>query len=237
MACGASGHSDSGTHLKYQRPMGWLGLLAVAVLLMGCAAAPVCPTDRPITPQEEEELLRRLSKEELARCLVAREPERFLKGPPRPYRGKVVDAETGAPIAGAVVIAVWEREFTGAGGRLHEFYDAQEVLTDQAGEFVLDPTEIEGRAPFNALHPEFRIYKPGYGFYPRYQVSPTIISRDAFRQEVTLVRLRRFLTREERMKNLSVQYGHVPDEKQNHLLRAVNTERIGLGLSPYKLKD
>jgi len=237
MACGASGRFDPGKYLHHRRVGMRLGFLAAVLFLVGCAAAPVCPTDRPITPQEEEELLRRLSLEELARCLVAREPERFLKGPPRPYRGKVVDAETGAPIAGAVVIAVWEREFTGAGGRLHEFYDAQEVLTDQAGEFVLDASEIEARAPYNTRWPGFRIYKPGYGFYPRYQVSPKIIPRDAFRQEVTVVRLRRSLTKEERLENLNAQFSDIPEQKQKQLLRAINAERRALGLSPYRLQD
>ena len=231
MACGAFGRFDPAKYPIHRKVRMRLGFLAAVLFLVGCAAAPVCPTDRPITPQEEEELLRRLSMEELARCLVAREPERFLKGPAKPYRGKVVDAETGAPIAGAVVIAVWEREFTHAAGRLHEFYDAQEVLTDQAGDFLLDPSEIESRAPFNTLHPMFRIYKPGYGFYPRYQVSPTIIPRDAFRQEMTVVSLRKARTVEERTRNLSV-VTHAPDEKQPNLLKAISVERVGLGLSP-----
>jgi len=237
MACGASGQFEKRNHLTHWTGKGRLGLLAVGLLLMGCTAVPVCPFDRPVSGREEEERFLRLSMEEMARCIVAWEPERFVKGPPRPYRGKVVDAETGGPITGAVVIAVWEREFTGAGGRLHEFYDAQEVLTDQAGEFVLDASEIEARAPYNTRWPAFRIYKPGYGFYPRYQVSPTIIPRDAFRQEVTVVRLRRLLTKEERLENLNVQFSLIPEGKQKQLLRAINAERRALGLSPYRLQD
>lgn len=230
MACGASGRSDSGKPLKCQRPMTWLGLLATTLLSMGCAAAPVCPTDRPISGQEEMELVFRLSREELARCLVAREPERFLKGPPRPYRGKVVDAETGEPVAGAVVIAVWDREWTGAGGRVPEFYDAREVLTDEAGDFVLDANDIETAAPYNTRWPDFRIYKPGYAFYPRYP-SPETNLHKAFRHEVSVVRLRRARTVEERERNLSV-LTHAPPEKQPNLLKAISVERVGLGLSP-----
>ncbi len=237
MAFGESGRSDPGNYLTEGMRGRQLALVPAMLLLMGCTAAWICPWEWPVSGREEEERFLRLSQEEMARCLVAWEPERFVKGPPQPYRGKVVDAETGEPITGAVVIAVWEREFTGAGGRLHEFYDAQEVLTDQAGEFVLDASEIEARAPYNTRWPAFRIYKPGYGFYPRYQVSPTIIPRDAFRQEVTVVRLRRLLTKEERLENLNVQFSLIPEQKQKQLLRAINAERRALGLSPYRLQD
>ena len=231
MAFGESGHSDSGKPLKCQRPMPWLALLATTLLSMGCAAAPVCPTDRPISAQEEMELVFRLSREELARCLVAREPERFVKGPAKPYRGKVVDAETAEPIAGAVVIAVWDREFTGAGGRVPEFYDAREVLTDEAGDFVLDADDIETAAPYNTRWPVFGIYKPGYGFYPRY-VSPWQTLHRDLRSGQAIVRLRRLLTRQERLENLATQFSYVPAEKREHLLKAISAERKALGLSP-----
>jgi len=232
MACGASGRFDPGKYLHQGSDSRRLSIMGASLLLLlGCAAAPICPTDRPISEQEETDLLLRLSKEELARCLVAREPERFVKGPAKPYRGKVVDAETEAPIVGAVVIAVWDREFTGAGGRLSEFYDAQEVLTDQAGEFVLNASDIEAAAPYNTRWPVFRIYKPGYGFYPRYHVSPTTNLDKAFRQEATVVRLRKARTVEERMRNLSVET-HAPLEKQPLLRKAISVERVGLGLSP-----
>lgn len=233
MAYGASGRFDLARYAKSRRVGSRLGLLAAGLVLGGCAAAPICPTDRPISGQEEVELLLRLSREELARCLVAREPERFVKGPPRPYRGKVLDAQTGQPIVGAVVIAVWDREWTGAGGRVPEFYDAREVLTNEAGDFVLDAGDIEADAPYNTRWPVFRIYKPGYGFYPRYQVSPMTNLDKAFRQEVevTVVRLRRARTVEERMGNLSVET-HAPIEKQPLLRKAISVERVGLGLSP-----
>lgn len=209
-----------------------LGLpLVVTLSLMGCGAAFICPWDRPVSGREQEERFLRLSREEMARCLVAWEPERFVKGPPKAYRGKVVDAETGAPIAGAVVIAVWDREWTGAGGRVPEFYDAREVLTDEAGEFVLDARDIEASAPFNTRWPVFGTYRPGYAFYPRF-VSPWQTLYRDLRSGQAVVRLRRLLTREERLENLATQFSYVPAEKRKHLLNAISAEQKALGLSP-----
>ncbi len=54
-----------------------------------------------------------------------------------PYKGRVVDSETGEPIEGAVVLAVWRTNYpTGAGG-ISKYKDAQETVTDENGEFKL----------------------------------------------------------------------------------------------------
>jgi hypothetical protein len=55
-----------------------------------------------------------------------------------PFRGQVVDEETGKPIAGANVMVLWIREppslhFT------QSFYDAQETVTDVNGRFEIPP--------------------------------------------------------------------------------------------------
>ncbi len=50
-----------------------------------------------------------------------------------PYRGRVLDAETGKPIERAVVAVIWKKQEV-----LYErFGDAQEVLTDAEGKFSL----------------------------------------------------------------------------------------------------
>ncbi len=231
MVSGASGLFDVGKCLRAAGRNSQPALVAAMLLLAGCTAAQICPWDRPPSGQEGEEQFLRLSRDEMARCLVAWEPERFVKDPPTPYRGKVVDAETGEPIAGAVVIAVWDREFTGAGGRVPEFYDAREVLTDEAGEFVLDASDIEAAAPFNTRWPVFGTYKPGYGFYPSF-VSPWQTLHRDLRSGQAVVRLRLLLTREERLENLATQFSYVPAEKRKYLLKAISAERKALGLSP-----
>src|SRR5574337_1146621 len=51
------------------------------------------------------------------------------------YSGKIVDADTGAPIEGVVVLGVWNVVHHGPAGGVAEYYDARETVTDKNGEF------------------------------------------------------------------------------------------------------
>lgn len=79
-----------------------------------------------------------------------------------PYKGKVIDLETGNPIEGAVVAATWELYI------LHfipRFGDAKETVTDKNGEFILPKAFTLW--PFSELRNfHFIIFKPGYLSYP-----------------------------------------------------------------------
>jgi hypothetical protein len=77
-----------------------------------------------------------------------------------PYEGKVVDADTGEPIEGAVVLGVWYRIHPNVAGWNSEFYDAVETLTDKNGEFY-----IKGLGPLlmsNIDDMNMVIFKVGY---------------------------------------------------------------------------
>jgi hypothetical protein len=52
-----------------------------------------------------------------------------------PYEGRVVDAETGSPIEGVVVLGVWYKEEPTVAGAVSSFYDSREILTDKDGNF------------------------------------------------------------------------------------------------------
>lgn len=93
------------------------------------------------------------------------------------YKGKLIDAETLAPIKGALVIATWTK--TRFGGLLVDtrFKDAKETLTDENGDWEI--TGIEGENSktrwffqylgiFRIKDPTFRFYKPGYTEYVAY---------------------------------------------------------------------
>lgn len=54
--------------------------------------------------------------------------------------GKVVDGETNEPIHGAVVLGKWNKWHASVAGRMSNFYDASETVTDENGYF-----EIEGK--------------------------------------------------------------------------------------------
>ncbi|MBI5674214.1 MAG: hypothetical protein HZC48_00100 [Nitrospirae bacterium] len=90
------------------------------------------------------------------------------------FKGKVIDAETKEPIEGAVVVVVYKKHslISGPGGGYTSVINVKEALTDKKGEFyfpsystVIQPNSIEDYA-------EFIIYKPGYGSYPNYQMTP-----------------------------------------------------------------
>src|SRR3990170_1219568 len=77
-----------------------------------------------------------------------------------PYRGKIIDADSREPIEGVVVLGVWDREYPGAGGAVHEYYDAMETVTDKNGGF-----EIKGQGLLvmsNVIPMDVLIFKSGY---------------------------------------------------------------------------
>ena len=77
-----------------------------------------------------------------------------------PFRGRMVDAETGAPIAGAHVMVSWERDYPNPVHWTQRFYDAQETTTDSDGRF-----EIPRRRRFFTMlvgEPRFGAFAPGY---------------------------------------------------------------------------
>lgn len=106
-----------------------------------------------------------------------------------PWRGRVIDANTKEPIEGAVVVAVWYREYDGFPDGSKTFpHDVKETLTNKDGQFEI-PTYIEsgknkhlwiekdlGGGPSHLFdlffkgptirEPNFIIYKPSYGNYP-----------------------------------------------------------------------
>jgi hypothetical protein len=60
-----------------------------------------------------------------------------------PYRGVVLDKDTGKPIEGVVVMATYRRVTAGPGGTGHlDIREAQETVTDEDGEFLLWPENV-----------------------------------------------------------------------------------------------
>lgn len=86
-------------------------------------------------------------------------------GSPAIYDGRVVELLTEQPIAGALVVFLWEFDGDYRVGR--EMFALREVLTDAAGRFRVDATAIEASAPPGARPARFLVYKPGYVASPR----------------------------------------------------------------------
>lgn len=77
-----------------------------------------------------------------------------------PFRGRIVDAGTGAPIPDAHFMVSWERDHPNPVHWTQSFYDAQEAVTDADGRFEI-PRE---RRLFTLLvsGPRFSAFAPGY---------------------------------------------------------------------------
>lgn len=153
-----------------------------------------------------------------------------------PYHGKLIDRETKQPIEGAAVVAVWWKEDP-APHPIITFYDAQETLTDQEGNFTV-PGIIGGSInPLTKIRePLFTIFKPGHeGYDARKLAPPGETGR-------TIVQLRKALTREERSRSLSQAHIRVCTPELPEKLRDVGPycvppEKVPNLLKLKKIKD
>lgn len=153
-----------------------------------------------------------------------------------PFRGKVIDAETGQPLVGAVVLAIWYREVPVAPhGPATDYHDALEVLTDAQGEFRV-PTRTHVTWIGRIREPVFVIYYPGYGYYPTYQVRPRAQEiAEAYEQREFTIELPRLTTQQDRILCAGLPigvFGKIPTAHIPNLIRLVNAEREQLGLKP-----
>lgn len=163
--------------------------------------------------------------------------DRYLDRPRAPYRGQVVDAQTKAPLVGAVVVALWWRNRVYPFHSVAEHYAVRETVTDAEGRFLLDVKDVEESAPRRTYHPEFLIFEPGYGSYPRKHVSPTGFTGGIFEGRGAVVELPRLVDREDRRQHLWLfgpySYSDKPFRDLPQLMRQINAERIAIGLEPY----
>lgn len=97
--------------------------------------------------------------------ISGQEAEPFLHGPLGPYRGRVVELLTERPLQGALVIIAWEFDPHNDGGRT--IFAFREILTDAAGQFVVEASAIETTPPPRTYPPRVLVYTPGYVTFPR----------------------------------------------------------------------
>ena len=158
----------------------------------------------------------------------------FLYHSDGPYRGKVLDLETGEPIEGAVVAAEWTLT--------HRFCDAKETVTDKNGEFILPKGSCFSFWPFTEMDPaRVVVFRPGYLGYPPLGASPE--ERRArmpgftgyeFRdkEQYNLIKLGRPKTRGDRESTLGNAdlSGDETFSRLPMLIKLLNEERKNLGL-------
>ncbi len=98
----------------------------------------------------------------LSACVSPGEPRPDPAETVRPHIAQVVDADTGQPVQGAIVLIVfylWPERGFGNFPASKVFRDSREAFTDQDGRFAVD-------GPFDSRSSgtdEVRVFKPGYG--------------------------------------------------------------------------
>lgn len=174
-------------------------------------------------------------------CAWAQMPEGWdrLLGPNRgrPYRGLILDSDTKAPLAGAVVVAMWVRERVYPFQVNTERYAVRETVTDAEGRFVMEVKDIEEGAPRRTRKPEFLVFLPGYGTYPYGYTAPKGFLAKLFEESGTTMELPRLTSRRERLDALSTADPHKfsdnPHRDLPSLMKVLDAERVALGLRPY----
>ena len=173
-----------------------------------------------------------------------------IKGPYRcslgMFHGRVYDVETGEPIEGAVVHVTYTKYGSSPAGAIGVNVAVRETLTDAKGEYLI-PEDTEMHECYSGKSQgSLQIFKPGYGYIGKAKLScpeeekEIVYSSHGERICVTkegkylIWGLLKLKTKEERGDNLlSVRKAFdIPSEEQMLLLRAINEERISIGLSP-----
>jgi len=103
-------------------------------------------------------------------------------------RAKVLDAQTGQPVVGAVVVGVWTRT-VGFVHHDHELVGVRETITDTRGRFVLE--RLRGSVLFGADNESVTVYRPGFLAWNNVLAFPSLSRRPQQRVPDTIV-LQRF---------------------------------------------
>ena len=113
-------------------------------------------------------------------CAAAEDEEVVLRAPGGPYRGRVVDGQTGRPVPDALVVILWQR-FDDEIQGLRRLVTARETFTDSTGAFVHDVAVLESKLPPRTLIPRLLVFRPGFTSVPsRPQVSPPGVPASQF---------------------------------------------------------
>jgi hypothetical protein len=171
-------------------------------------------------------------------------------GPARaagPWKGQIVDAETGQPLSGVVVLAAWWLRSPGAVHERREFHAAHEAVTDADGRFEIPSVSTIPQTPFARIQgPELKIFKGGYGQWQFRGEPPILVSdimeRNAwleqawrrFERDGVVIELPPLKTREERrrFRGLVSPTTDVPSDRTIHFMKALDDEDRLLGITP-----
>jgi hypothetical protein len=161
----------------------------------------------------------------------------YVNGQKGTYRGRVLDAGTGRPLAGVVVVAVWRRDRVVPLGSRSEHYVAREALTTENGGWVIEAHDLESSAPRRTRRPFFTIFLPTYGRPREAAGTPPSPPWTFYERTGHTIELPPLSTRDERLGHLRsvdpYNLSETPFTEIPEFTRLFNQERISLGLAPY----
>lgn len=154
-----------------------------------------------------------------------------------PYKGKIIDADTKAPIEGVVVLVEW-REVPFFGGT--KFIDAQETLADKNGVFhiegiwVLNPIKRLGAMKI------ITIFKSGYqahrwAFNNWREINPKVDGVLKVEDATPEIMLKQLTMEERRKQRPPIPSIETPLNKIRIMLNEINKNEISLGAGPYDI--
>ncbi len=156
-----------------------------------------------------------------------------------PYEGRVIDADTGQPVEGVVVLGIWNTVIVTPGGGTHNFYDAQETVTDKNGDFKIKGLGLVIMSNISPL--DVLIFKAGYEQLingPWASLKMDLLLRKIIKWEgiKAIIPLRK-LSMDERRKLHSPSFSsQIPEAKMRLMLEEINKDRVERGLDPYRLR-
>lgn len=195
-------------------------------------------------------LRRRFTLVVVAAGLVALAVLAWPAGAAGPWRAQILDAETGKPLEGVVVLARWDEKTATWPHPDRRFHDVDEVVSDADGRIVIPARDLSRNNPLRAIvGPDIVMFKAGYGRWrfrpdgPRpLPEEPSVLQRRAkqgwqhFATDGAVVELPLARTREERLFVLesAMPAGDVLPHKFPRMRAAYNAERVRLGLTPLR---
>jgi hypothetical protein len=161
----------------------------------------------------------------------------YVNGQKGTYRGRVLGAGTGRPLAGVVVVAVWRRDRVVPLGSRSEPYAAREALTNEDGDWVVEAHDLESSAPRRTRRPFFTFFLSGYGRPRETMGTPPSPPWTFYEGTGHTVELPRLNTRDERLAYLDwlspYSLSPKPFNEIPQFTRLFNAERGTLGFTPY----
>ena len=160
-----------------------------------------------------------------------------------PFTARIVEAETGKPVAGVIVVALYQKKTPGMVHPNTEFYDVDETVSDSDGRFTLPAKELPISTPLvHVIGPEIIVFRAGYkgwrfqGVDSRQHVDPDVRDRAVaegwrqFRTSGVVIEVTSATTRSDReqAKGAANYFPPIPSDRAPQLRKALDDELMAI---------